>query len=183
MYIEKLNKLIESRGGREAVFAYETPKPFQDRFKHGILFYEQHILNNPLSDETIYTLIEERKGYLPLKALYLEVADPTEYKFAKTCFCSYEHYCKLMEHAYFKRFINKCRDELELKLRSEAVNKIKDEALEGSGSSAIIASKYIIERGWIGNKKDREVLKRRFQQDKEINATIENDLKLLEVKV
>lgn len=178
MSINNLNKLVKERGGKDKVFLLSESKPFQDKYRKGILFYEQHALNNDIDIETIYSL-DDKEGYISLKDLYLEIADPTEYRFANTCFFNYEHFCKLMEHAYFKKFINRCRDELELKLRSDAVNNIKEEALTGKGATMITAAKYVIERGWIGNKKDREVLKRRISQDKEINETISKDLELL----
>lgn len=184
MYLAQLEKLIEERGGRDKVFKFDEQPDFRTIYKHGILFREQHALNPNKKDysQTIYSF-DEKEGYIPLKELYLEISDPTEYKFAAMAFFNYKHYCQLMEYEFFKKFIDKCRDELELKLRCEAVNKIKDEALKGSGASSITAAKYVIERGWIENKKDRHALKRRRTQDQKINDVIEKDLELLKPRV
>lgn len=186
MWLEKLKALIKEKGGKDKVFKAD----YLNKNRLGILFKEQwqarysdsqiHINIPP-----IYTLEKdsEYKGCLPLKKLYLEIADPTEYEFANICFYDYDHFKSLMRTAYFKKFIDDCRDELELKLRSDAVMKIKDEALNGKGATAITASKFLIERGWIGSKKEKEAILRRKKHDLEINETIESDLKLIEAKV
>lgn len=179
-YLARLEEVLKTHPDREAVFKT------RGTFKLGTLFLERFdiIKDKDEGVKPLYTLRDtETTDCIPLRKLYLEIADPTEYEFANKCFHSYKHFKFLMELSYFKKFIDDCRDELELKLRSEAVLKIRDEALKGAGSSAITASKFLIERNWIGNKKEKEALIRRSKQDKEINSLVEDDLRLLETKV
>lgn len=179
MLIRQLLQVIEKKGGKAKTFKREKKIAFHGKYLLSHLIYERCATTNTTFEQAIYTFEMEREGYISLKGLYLEVADPTEYEFAQTCFYNYEHFQQLMELKYFRDFIDDCRNELELKLRSQAVLKIKHEAEKGNGAGAITASKYIIERGWIQNKKDRHVLKRRFEQDKKIDAIVSKDLELI----
>lgn len=178
-YLERLKKIIEERGGKEAVFKEEV----KGRYRIASLFWERRH-DETDAFEPIYSLVDyEVNGkVIPLKRLYLEIADPTEYEFARLCFFNFEHYVKAMRSAYFKAFIDRCRDELEMQLRSQAVNRIKDIAKSGKDAAAITAAKYIIERGWMGSRKERDAIVRRKKQDKEINNVLEQDLELLAVK-
>jgi hypothetical protein len=74
----------------------------------------------------IYTLTDEDKElngrhYVSLRKLYLEMKDPTEYAFATKYLWGWEHWQKIVNNAIIREYIDRWRDELEVKIRSDAV--------------------------------------------------------------
>lgn len=109
------------------------------------LFFE-----TTLADKTgvKYTLKEEdHLGYPSLSRLYLEMEDPTEYIFATTYLESWSHWEQLMACTWFAPLVEKWRRELDVKLKSKALDKIRSEARDG-GRNSFVANKYLLERGW-----------------------------------
>lgn len=82
-------------------------------------------------NQAVYTFADEdkiHKGKLfkSLRKLYLETADPTEYAFAEKYFFSWYHWQRIVDNKLLLEKIQPIRDELEVKLRSEAVRKALD---------------------------------------------------------
>ena len=105
------------------------------------------------ADTAIYTLDEEDKEYEgkiypSIKRLYLEIADPTEYKFAKACFFSWQHWLKICANKQIREnHIDIWRRELEVKLRSQGIENMIFAANSGQRDS-MQASKWLAEKGW-----------------------------------
>lgn len=100
----------------------------------------------------IYTLKDwdhEYDGvlYKSLYRLYMEVNDPTEWKFAMAHLDGWEHWEILCNSTWFKPYVARWRRELELRLKSEALARIMRESKTGSKES-FQASKYLLEKGW-----------------------------------
>lgn len=87
--------------------------------------------------------IYDGKVYTSLKRLYLEIGDPTEYKFAKTCLLGWRHWKRLCENKIFKPFVTEWRDELEVMIRSEGILNILEQS-----ESNYQAAKWMSDRGW-----------------------------------
>lgn len=86
--------------------------------------------------------------------LYMQVSDPTEYEFAKALLESpetnfYDQWQRLLNTPDFMVYLEKWRDELEIKLRSAAVRAIRHASTSDKGFQA---AKWLAERGW-GEKK------------------------------
>ena len=94
------------------------------------------------------------KTYISLRKLYLEIADPTEYLFAKQVFGNYDHWkCffrgetvddvgrLVVPYGWFEAVLG-WRVELELALRAKGLKEI----IERSGNSA--NAKWLVDRGW-----------------------------------
>jgi len=126
----------------------------------------------------VYTLKGEdhtHKGvvYPSLKKAYLNLADPTEYMFANKYFADWPHWKRLCENKMLVPHFNEWRDELELKLRSEAIQNVIDiTASEGQGSFQ--AAKYLAERGWDKNKVGRPSKEDKQRKDA-IQARIDDE--------
>lgn len=106
------------------------------------LFYE-----TVLADKTTvsYTLKDEdHMGFPSLKRLYLEMADPTEYKFAQAYMEHYAHWKRLTECTWFQEYILAWRDELTTKLRNRYISQIEAIASQG-GREAFAANRYLLE--------------------------------------
>ena len=99
----------------------------------------------------VYTLKDrEHMGYPSLYQLYMETNDPTEYTFATQYLDGWEHWEMLSSCSWFKPYVERWRRELELKVRSEALLKIRESAKEGKDSFA--ANKFLLEKGWTKDK-------------------------------
>lgn len=99
----------------------------------------------------VYTLKEEDYEYNgvlypSLKQLYLDTEDPTEYSFAKTYLYSWNHWKRLNDNKVLKPHFDEWRDELEYKLRSQAIRDIMQMSMAETGGFQ--AAKWLADRGW-----------------------------------
>ncbi|SHH47151.1 hypothetical protein SAMN05444169_7620 [Bradyrhizobium erythrophlei] len=109
------------------------------------LFYETTNLDK---SSVIYTLKDEdHLGYPSLRQLYLAEGDPTEFKFAVSHLDGWDHWTDLCESSWFKPYLSRWRNELELKIKSAALARIMVEAKTASKNS-FMANRYLVERAW-----------------------------------
>lgn len=109
------------------------------------LFYEQ-----TLSDKSsvVYTLKDvDHEGFPSLYRLYMEIDDPTEWEVSQRLVDGWEHWEMLCAATWFKPYIERWRKELELRMKSKALNRIRAEARTNSKES-FNANKYVLEKGW-----------------------------------
>src|ERR1700735_1016678 len=93
----------------------------------------------------VYTLKDHDHGkYLSLYLLYLDVYDPTEYRFARQHLDGWRHWQVLQECTWLKPYIERWRAELAVKIQSEAITTIRGIA-SGSGRDALSACKTLLE--------------------------------------
>lgn len=79
----------------------------------------------------IYTLSYQSSSLPSLPQLYLSISDPTEYEFAQAAFGSWEQWEKICGNKLLSTYIEKWRAELAVKLKSEALIKLKANAEKG----------------------------------------------------
>lgn len=97
----------------------------------------------------LYTLKDsDHQGYPSLYRLYMEIEDQTEYEFASAYLDGYEHWQMLCKCNWFKPYIQRWRNELELKLRARYLAKLMADAEDPTSKTQLISAKYIIEKGW-----------------------------------
>lgn len=126
-------------------------------------------------DEAVFTLKDEDydyndKKFISLKRLYLECADPTEYTFAKEHLLGWKHWQRMCENKTIRIHINEWRDELEVKLRSEAILDAIQEARKGHFQAA----KWVADRGWATRGAGRPT-KAEIEHEKKVQARIEDE--------
>ncbi len=85
------------------------------------------------------------KVYPSLKRLYLEHEDPTEYDFACTYLLGWEQWQRICANKVFTKMVERWREELELKIRAQAVRDIMNTSATEKGFQA---SKWLADRGW-----------------------------------
>ena len=127
----------------------------KDKLKDGMGRYRTQSLFEELYQQgynPIWSLREEgasSKELPSLKQLYLDSNDPTEYSFAIAAFGSWKHWLKIKNAKALQPWIEDWSAELEVKLRSEGIAGVIQEAQ--SGKSPYNAAKSLAEGFW--NKK------------------------------
>jgi len=132
------------------------------------------------TDYSYYTLKEDDytykgKVYPSLKKLYLEHEDPTEYDFANKFLLGWKHWQKICGNRQILKHVEEWREELELKLRSQAVRDMIDQSVD---KGSFQASKWLADRGWDKKAAGRpsQVEAKKDQRVKEaLNAEFEED--------
>jgi len=110
------------------------------------LFFEY----NPDKSVVVYTLKDrDHEGFPSLYRLYMEAEDVTEWEFANQYLDGWEHWQMLCECNWFKPYVERWRQELELKLRARALARIMKEAATTS-KNAYNANKYLSNAEWRG---------------------------------
>lgn len=128
-------------------------KPDKTKFKDvgGRMITQGLFLEIGYTDNAYYTLDDEDKTYEgrvypSLKRLYLEHEDVGEYDFAKTYLLNWRHWQRLCANKVLAKHIEEWREELEVKLRSDAIYTIIQLSSEEKGGFQ--AAKWIADRGW-----------------------------------
>jgi len=126
------------------------------------------------SEYAVYTLKEqdyEYKGkvYPSLKALFLKEEDPTEYVFATKYLLGWQHWKRLCQNKQLAEHFEEWREELELKIRSQAVRDMMN--MCASENSNYSAAKFLADRGW-----DKRAAGRPSKKEKEASLRIEERL-------
>lgn len=127
------------------------------------------------NSEACFTLKDEDYTYegrvFPsLKRLYLESNDPTEYKFATEHLLGWKHWQRMCENKVIRRHIDEWRDELEVKLRCQAIG----DAIALAKSGQFQAAKWVADRGWSTRGAGRPS-KSEVEHEKQIQARINDE--------
>lgn len=134
------------------------------------------------TDFAVYTLKEDDfeyqgKLYPSLKKLYLKEEDPTEYVFATKHLLSWKHWKRLCENVVLRRHIDEWREELELKLRSQAIRDMQ--SLCSSENGNFSAAKFLADRGWekrAAGRPSKAEKEKRLAMDDRLKSEFEDDV-------
>lgn len=111
------------------------------------------------------------KVYPSLKRLYLEHEDPTEYDFACTYLLGWEQWQRICANKVFTKMVERWREELELKIRAQAVRDIMNTSATEKGFQA---SKWLADRGWDKRAAGRPS-KEEVDRERNMQAKIEDE--------
>lgn len=122
----------------------------------------------------VYTLKDEDyeyKGvvYPSLKKLFLLSEDPTEYAFAIKHLLGWQHWKRLNDNKMLAKYFEEWREELELKLRSQAIRDMQNLCSGENGNFG--AAKFLADRGW-----DKKAVGRPSKSDVERHLAVEKRL-------
>ena len=113
----------------------------------------------------------EGKTFPSLKRLYLQMEDVVEYDFANTYLLGWNHWQRICKNKLFSKHIKEWREELELKIRSQAVRDIIDMTAD---EKSFQAAKWLADKGW-----DKRAAGRPSKEDVEketkLQASLEKD--------
>lgn len=134
------------------LFGFDKTKTSNGIVRTKSLFYE---LSYADTEFVIFTLkdddiVANGSSYTSLPKLYRSLVpqDPTEYTFAMTVFGSWSVWETIKNSPQLKPYVTKWHREAEIKIKSDAIKMIAEEARSGSRSS-FTAAKLLLERGWV----------------------------------
>lgn len=130
----------------------------------------------------VYTLKDQDhewqgNSYPSLKRLYLAEEDPTEYIFASKHLLGWNHWLRICENKALAKHIAEWRNELELKLRAQAVRALRDMCNSENGNFQ--AAKFLADRGWDkrgAGRPSKAEIERRLAQDKAVDDEFAGDV-------
>lgn len=117
------------------------------------LFYE---LNKRNPEQVLYSLKRYDNKYPSLYLRYMAQEDLTEYSFAIQYFEDWDHWLIMCRSNFFMEYIESWRHELDLKIRSQALEAIRAEARDPDSKNRFAANKILIDRSW-ENKAPKEL--------------------------
>ena len=122
--------------------------------------------------------VDKKTGKLlpSLRRLYMEYSDPHEYEVAMGVFGSWHFWKRQCNNAIIAKHIEEWREELEIKLRSEAFRSIHDTAIEG-GTRGIVAAKFLADKGWVEKKGAGRPSKEEVARELKIQTAIKDEFK------
>lgn len=107
-------------------------------------------MNTPIETRSIipvFTLFEERPGYISGRQTFVDIGDPTGYEWAIKYLGSWSHWLRLINTKWFKEALEVWQSELKVKTTAQALATIQKIA-EEEGKSQFAASRYIANREW-----------------------------------
>lgn len=151
------------------------------RYRTLSLFLEAQYDKDAIFTLKGYDHTYEGKVYISLKRLYLETADPTEYEFATKYLVDWEHWQRLCQNKFLSAHIEKWRFELDLKLRSEGVQRIiKSARSKGNW----LAAKFLAEKGWEirqAGRPSKEEIEKNTAIEAQIQSEFDDDITRLKL--
>ena len=120
----------------------------------GVSRTQSLFLEESYQDQTAvyYTLSphdSETKGVPSIYRLYLEMGDPEEYLFADTYFLGMDHWRKICESPFFQPHLERMREDLRKKIKSESLYRIRKEAEDPTSKNYFAALKYLSDGGYL----------------------------------
>lgn len=141
----------------------ETFSPLKPPFKScknqwytSVLFRERWV-DIPIEDRVVdcqFSLYGDYPSLINCKATFIELADPTGYQWATQYLGSWDHWERLLRAPWFQEAVETWVRELKVKLKQEAIQKVREIA-QGSSPQSLPASKYIAGADWEGTKSVR----------------------------
>lgn len=174
------------------MFTFDQLKTANGITRTKSLFYELSY-NDP--EYAIFTTKEQDhvtadgRPLVSLQKLYVAMVpnDPTEYEFAQTVFGSWEVWEKIKKAPQIAQFVKRWKNEVEIKVKSQAIQAIAMEMKEG-GRSSFSAAKLLLEKGWLdkdnaSQAKKKLAAKEQEEQNKEALSLLSEDAQRLGIKI
>ena len=111
---------------------------------HETCLHQSHTMRTV---DPVFSLYEDRPGLINCQKTFVNLRDPTGYKWAMLYLADFRHWERLYELTWFREAVETWRHNLRLMLQSEALAKVQEIA-GGDSSQALAAAKYLAEEGW-----------------------------------
>ena len=97
--------------------------------------------------QPVFSLYDDIPGLINAQATFVEMRDPTGFKWAQKYLGDWRHWVRLTDLPWFQKALTAWQTALQMELKAEAIQKIIEVA-GGESSQALAAAKYIAEEGW-----------------------------------
>jgi len=141
-------------------------KNAQGKFLTASLFWETAIRQ----EEALFSLNPDHPTLPSMHEVYREYDDPTEYGFAMEVFGELRAWRMVSESPKIKEYVDAWREELEIKLRSRAINSLSNKADESP-----TAARWLAETGYKIRKHPSS--KARKSAETQVEAGVEEHIK------
>lgn len=128
---------------------------------------------------------EDAPGVPSFRRLYLEISDLTEYRVASELLGGWDHWQALLASQWFQAYVVSLRDQLEVKLRSEAILNAVGIMLKGNNQS-LAAAKWLAEgkyNGAVRGRPSKEQVAQEAKKMASINRRVQEDAERLGLTV
>lgn len=98
--------------------------------------------------EPIFTLYDDKEGLVNVRKTFVELGDPTGYKWAMAYLDSWEHWRILEKCSWFRKALETWRDELAAKVQAEALDIIREIAQRQGDKQSLPAARFLAQRAW-----------------------------------
>ena len=135
------------------------------------LFWDQQI-NLPIEDrliEPVFTLYLDRPGLINLGREYVGDLDMSGYKTSTRLFKDFGYWAHLMKAGWFREAVRQWDEEIEAKLYSEGLAKIRELA-NSDEKGAFTAAKYLADKSFLLDKK--RLVKRGRPSNEEVEGRL-----------
>lgn len=136
---------------------YNNGPDFSSQFKNssGVHYLKALFFETARDEDNKYALYTLKpfdhtvgdRVFLSISKAYIELNDPTEYLLANKYFDGWLHWKKIRECNWFKPVYNEMKEELEVKIRSNALNQLRLSAKDPK--NAVQVNKYLLDKGWV----------------------------------
>lgn len=114
----------------------------------------------------IYTLKQ-------VKSMFLEARDPSEYAAAMSIVGDWDHWLQLRNHAQLKGVVDHWHQELQVKLRSEAITDMVKHSKAPGGTAA---AKWLADKGYDAPTNKKSVGRPKKEEEEKDNSKVEEKL-------
>ena len=138
---------------------FKAPYPFRNGSTYitQLLFYEMAYKVEVVKRVVppIFSLYRDIDGLINAQKAFVELGDPTGYKFTQEYLGGdMKHWEALVSAMWFQKALDCWVHELRLKLKTEALEKVKEHA-SGTGPQAYQAAKFLATEGWLSKDETR----------------------------
>jgi hypothetical protein len=112
------------------------------------LFWEKSIMMPIDQRKTVFSLYDDKPGLINCRKTFVELEDPTGYKWAMQYLGDFEHWKRLMTCKWFAEAYDVWMNELKMKIRSESLSTIKEIRDAGLPAQSLVAAKYLASFEW-----------------------------------
>lgn len=103
--------------------------------------------------DPIFTLYHDHPKYINARKTFVELGDPSGYKWAMQYLGDYDHWRALMKCEWFREAYEEWMEEVNAKLASEGLDAVRRVARSENDSQALAAGKWLASKEW--DKKQR----------------------------
>lgn len=117
----------------------------------------------------LHYIVKEGYPRYCFSSLYVATGDVTEYRFIKNFFIDQEHWEKALKNRSIRECVEKSREKLRLKLKSELYGTLLADAMDPLSRTSTSNAKYLIDKYYDPSTKNNKVpLKKRKEDDSKI---------------